>query len=670
MLNLALTWNAWDDDLFIQEASSDPTIKRAQRAAAAAREILSDRYALERTTVQQLLTRLNTLKTSLQARVLGEAGGVTDFRRFTANALIADVDVLIRQATDQLARIGQQSLDAAADLGEQHADEPVKAAQLTIRASMPGLDRQLVTAAFDNTADLLTSAMQQFRGDVVTSIRRVATAGDNRMTEINRLRDKISSAGIDGAAFKAERIVRTEVGRVFNMATYTRMTGLAADFPFLKKGWRAARDNRTRQGHREAHQLYTRGQGIPIADRFQVNVYNERPGKPVVLLGVARLRFPVDPDAEPAGRLAAGSTIMCRCGAFVDFDLAQFAQFAKDKVTVAIGDVRGPAPEPEPVPVPPKKQPTVRKPKLPKPKALPAVVPGQVVGKPKPQGTPISAHAKVDPNTKYRKVREAYALLDSVHGDGTLRDIDVGAPDKIQKGLHAYYMSNAWKLKNLRGQISYSKRKPKQYNDIAFTGRGLSGHPLNTTWHETGHWLDNRAFVAPKFGQQVVPDDAFASEYNDSPAWDAWRNAAKGSPTIQRLQRWGNAAFRPVPGTPMQPDPVYGHQGDGDTPMGVHRGHVGYLLKSKEVWARAYAQYIAVRSGDAGALKELRQMQAAASYGPVKPDAKFNTKTGGKDPDPGSWDYPTVWQDDEFKPIADAIDKILEEKGWRTPGAK
>ena len=663
-MNLALSWNGWSDDPFLLEAVSDPVVRRAQRAAAAAREILRDKNGLERATVQQLLTRLQTLRTSLLARVMGEAGGVTDFRRFTAAALIADVDDLIAGSTQALGQIAERSIERSADLGEQHADQPIRAAQLTIRPGMPGLDRRVITAAFDNTADLLTPPMQQFRGAIVQGIRRVATAGDNRMTEINRLRDQIAGAGFNGAAFKAERIIRTEVNRVFSMANYERMVGLSKDFPFLRKGWRASRDNRVRQGHREAHQTYARGQGIPIEDRFQIKVYNERPGKAPVLQGTAQLRFPVDPDAQPEGKLAAGATIMCRCGSFVDFDIAEFGKFSQAKISTALqGIQRGPAPPPEPPPAKPKRLPAVRKPRVPKIKPLAPVVPGQTTGTAKPAGIPLTTAAKITPKPAYAKVRAAFDIMDRVHGDGELKDFVVGAPAPGQRGMYGYYQpGGSTSYRSIRAQ--HLGKAP--LSDIAITGKGLAAHPYNTTFHETGHLLDNQAFSK----------GSWSSKTDVSPEWAAWRQAAQNSATLQRLQRWGRAA---VPtselglkfgGKPVAPDPVYGQQGDGDTPKGVNPRHINYLISGEEVWARAYAQYIAVRSGDKTALAELRLMQKAATYGPVKADQPYNTNPMGKEPIPNSWDYPVVWQDDEFEPIAEAIDKLLEGKGWRTPGRK
>lgn len=625
----------------VLEAAGDSPTRRAQRAGAAGREVLSDRLRLERAAVEQILKRLQTMQAALRQRLLADAGSVTDFRRFTLTNLLGDVDRLVADATADLADLAKGSYTSAAKLGDDHANEPIKAAQLTITRATPGVDQNLITAAFGNTADLLTLPMQQFATDVKVALRRVGVAGESRMEEIQRLRDRISGAGFDNAQFKAERIVRTELGRVFNEATFARLVALTKDFPFLRKGWKASGDRRTRTGHAEAGRTYARGQGIPIADLFRLNVYSERPGKAPVLLGQATLRFPIDPQAAPAGKLAAGATIMCRCNSFVDFSMEEFAAYSKSKVQTALQGVPRPAPTPAPAPALPKARPAkmavpkVKVPKVQAPKAA-AVMPKAgksatlAIG-PDPNGARVSAAIDVPASGRMGiqrmtdaiqgKVASALAVLDSVHSDGNLPKIPAIKVNRIYKkrGYLAYYGRNRF---NDRPQ------------ELAFSERSMSTQPMLTVFHETGHFIDHVGFDSDI--------TKYSSEHDQLLA--GWREAVKHSKAIQSLQNWNNRV---------------------GAPSGVLQDQLDYLLSTRETWARSYAQYVTVKSRHAGALRELKKMQQAGTIGAVDSSTPFNNAGLGKAPKAGSWDYPWQWSDEDFKPIEEAIDVIMERLGWR-----
>lgn len=320
--------------------ADDATRRRLAGANSAALDVLTSRTRLDRETLQQFLRRMERLQSSLRIRLLSADGGLTDFRRSNLRALIASVDQIIANAKADLAAIARRSYDTAADLGDSNVTESVRAAGLTITSASPAVDVTLVQTAFDNTASLLTPAMQDFAVDVQVAIRQVALAGDSRFEALQRLRDTIAGAGFAGAQYRAERIIRTELSRVFNQATFARLQSLAQQFPFIRKGWRDSRDGRVRIGHSGAGKTYKRGQGIPVDDPFLIDVYDER-GPTPTLIGTAQMLFPVDPDATPAGRIAAAATIMCRCNLFVDYDIRQYAAFTKARLSLALGQVGG-----------------------------------------------------------------------------------------------------------------------------------------------------------------------------------------------------------------------------------------------------------------------------------------------------------------------------------------
>jgi hypothetical protein len=67
---------------------------------------------------------------------------------------------------------------------------------------------------------------------------------------------------------------------------------------------------------------------------------------------------------------------------------------------------------------------------------------------------------------------------------------------------------------------------------------------------------------------------------------------------------------------------------------------MSYYLRGRELWARSYAQWIATRSGDPvllGQLQRRRENHAVAD---------------------------SVWSDEDFAPIAEAIDELMRKKQW------
>lgn len=75
----------------------------------------------------------------------------------------------------------------------------------------------------------------------------------------------------------------------------------------------------------------------------------------------------------------------------------------------------------------------------------------------------------------------------------------------------------------------------------------------------------------------------------------------------------------------------------------IELGIVRYMLLPEECFARAYAQYIAIRSGDERLIEELKHVRANVYAQQV---------------------YYEQWDDDSFAHIADAFDQLLRQRGW------
>jgi hypothetical protein len=69
------------------------------------------------------------------------------------------------------------------------------------------------------------------------------------------------------------------------------------------------------------------------------------------------------------------------------------------------------------------------------------------------------------------------------------------------------------------------------------------------------------------------------------------------------------------------------------------------LTSADEIWARSFAQFVAMRSGDLTLMAELAELRTGSLRGMY---------------------YLLQWTDEDFRPIADEIEALFEELGWIT----
>lgn len=306
------------EDVLEAKDQKPPTTAAGRRSFAerAALEVRRERIRAERQMLKTLLERLARTKREIQRTLLA---GATDFRRFVASSLLSEIDQILAETREDLSRLGQLDYQRALSLGSEQVDAASRAAALRVHLA-PALDTRLVTAAYENTVDLLSDAMTQFRSRIAVAVRRLASSGDNFGDALVKLSRTIGREGWDMAEYRAERILRTELSRTFNSATHGRLVALAEKSAGVRKIWIATKDDRTRETHTEAAARYHRGAGIPVDERF--------------LVGRTKLRFPVDPLAE--GPDAASQVIMCRCNMAMALDLTALAADTTARVRLAM----------------------------------------------------------------------------------------------------------------------------------------------------------------------------------------------------------------------------------------------------------------------------------------------------------------------------------------------
>ncbi len=204
-------------------------------------------------------------------------------------------------------------------------------------------------------------------------------------------------------------------------------------------------------------------------------------------------------------------------------------------------------------------------------------------------------------------VKEVLKIIDSVHGDGALSTIPVTWNRKIHE--HGSYTS-------LSGV-------PK---GIAASSKG--DHPLLTLAHEIGHFIDQQALgVAGRFASESA-DAAIRQRMA------AFTKAALDSPQVKQLRALllrknvemvVEGKLRRVP---------------------IDHPHVSYLLSTREIFARAYSQWIAERSGNPAMKTQLnmRRGKTASSAHDVL--------------------YTVHWLDEDFAPIKVALDELFRAMKW------
>jgi len=174
------------------------------------------------------------------------------------------------------------------ELGGKMVDEGFAAAKIDV--ALPMLSDAQLIAVKDYTADLITNMASQTIEEVSGHVRRGIVAGENPYKTMKRI-ETVLLKKKKGTFWRAEKIVRTEQGRVFNIANQERMGQAREQIPDLQKQWVTGPDvgpEAPRAAHRAAN-----GQ-IRDAD------------KPFDVGGEA-LDFPGDPKGRPE------NVISCRC---------------------------------------------------------------------------------------------------------------------------------------------------------------------------------------------------------------------------------------------------------------------------------------------------------------------------------------------------------------------
>lgn len=271
---------------------------------------------------------------------------------------------------------------------------------------------------------------------------------------------------------------------------------------------------------------------------------------------------------------------------------------------------------------PPTPPPSPRPDKPKRPRKSAAVEQGPPPSRARPNTSKVSGALKLDTYLLENQGGAVLAAIDRVHGDGPLPDLPVKVGTPGRGGVQAAYRRH-WS--GQPADIITRKRPPQ---------------PALTLAHEIGHFLDNAGMTRTSASDKFL--GKFASEDPAFPGMATLFAALRSSASVKVLEGYqeqmrtqGHVVFQTGP--------------DEQRRVVVSTGWLKYAVSEKELWARAYAQYIAVRSGDKKMMAELRRWQK-----------EYHAEAGKGDNIP----VPEQWDDDDFSPIAAAIDGIFEALGW------
>lgn len=231
---------------------------------------------------------------------------------------------------------------------------------------------------------------------------------------------------------------------------------------------------------------------------------------------------------------------------------------------------------------------------------------------PTPVARPLVSTAITPPAKSYRKpIVTALDAIDRVHADGTLNDLAVTI--NASKSYEAAYVH-------------------RDGDGVEIRVSRYATHKASSFLHEVGHFLDHKGMGSGQFASRRP--DGLSPKLAE--ALDAWERAVSESAAVKRIRE-------------LQTMPRIEVSDGGVTrTYTISRRFIDYSLQPHEMWARSYAQYVALRSGDTLLRAEFDATLEQIRTAPVA--------------------YPDQWEWADFEPIATAIDNVLEVLEWKPKG--
>jgi len=234
----------------------------------------------------------------LRGRVLAELAGTTQFQIFRLTQMRTSIEQYIAEFEQEAGAEARDALRVAYETGSQSVIEPLREVG-ELRAGFFTPSPAQLNTVLDYSADLVRGIGDDTRKAINLQLRMTALGQKSSMDAMREITRQFGLVDlhrgrevVKGISYGAERILRTELQRVYNLSSHSQQNETAKQVPGLMKSWVATADSRTRPEHLRAHLEYM-ANPIPVEEPF--------------IVGGEEAQYPLDPN------LSAAMSIHCRC---------------------------------------------------------------------------------------------------------------------------------------------------------------------------------------------------------------------------------------------------------------------------------------------------------------------------------------------------------------------
>lgn len=235
--------------------------------------------------------QLKGLKADLEAARLATndriAAATKDWDIGMQKAVMSELDAQLKRVEQQQTGNFRDLMTDAWDKGAGVIPDILARTKMQVSA-LPSIDPRVLNLTAQVGPELITNITDEVRKGVASLLRQAALGQSSPLDLMKRIGSTTGKGPWRNAFTRGEVIYRTEAGRLFETANFTRIRDMAERDPEWGKEWVSSEDVRVRPTHVRAN-----GQKVKADEHFDVGGY------PAL--------YPMDPE------LPAKESVNCRC---------------------------------------------------------------------------------------------------------------------------------------------------------------------------------------------------------------------------------------------------------------------------------------------------------------------------------------------------------------------